>query len=117
MESLKKFLINSFAQMPCIEGMKDNKLLLVTAAGTIYGTLVTSVGDTVDTVNLLTSASERMASTYCEKNGISHNFFLDGNDGYIPLKDVTIRNGNTESTMPFLCVFYDQIIGISLAGL
>lgn len=117
MESLKKFLITSFAQMPCVEGMEQNKLILITAAGTICGAPVTSIDDTVDVANLFTSTAKQMASVYREENDISPDALLNDTDGYIPLKDVIIRNGNTNFTMPFLCVFLDQIIGISLGNL
>ena len=42
-----------------------------------------------------------------------------GNDGYIILKDVKIRStsSNTITHMPFMVVFYDQIIGVSIGNI
>ena len=103
--------------------MKPNNLLLVTTAGVISGTPVASIDDTDNTDNTtdlatsLTSVAHQMAITYRKENNISPNSPLDNTDGYIALKDVTIRNGNTGIDTPFLCVFFDQIIGISFGNI
>lgn len=117
MESLKKYLVAHFAQMPCVEGMENNELILITAAGIISGTFAIATDDVSDPANLLAATTNELAHVYREDCGIPVDATLDGNDGCIALKDVTIRNGQNTFNTPFLCVFFDQIIGASLGKL
>lgn len=116
MDSLKKFIISNFSEMPSISGLENNRVMLITAAGIIYGTPAVAEDDLNDPVNLLTKSLDTFANIYHEHNNIPDNTLLDGNDGAIALKNVTICTENNKFNTPFLCVFFDQIIGVSLGN-
>lgn len=117
MDSLKKCIITIFSNMPSIDGLEKNKVMLVTAAGIIYGTPAVLDDDLNDPANLLCKSVKTFADAYREHNNIPDNTFLDGNDGAVTLKDVTICSENFKINTPFLCVFFDQIIGVSLGNI
>lgn len=117
MDSLKKNTILSFSRIPSIKGMENNDVILITAAGAISGTLIKETYADNDIEGILNTAATNSAIGYRKERGIADNVPLDGNDGFITLKDVTIRNGNTVLRQPFLCVFFDQIIGVSIGKL
>ena len=41
---------------------------------------------------------------------------LDGDDGFFTLKNVTIQSANTTANVPFMVVFFDQVIGVTIIG-
>lgn len=67
-----------------------------------------------DSSNLIAATCDKITCSYREDRNIPEGTMLDGNDGYIALKNVTINNGKNPFNIPFLCVFYDQIIGVSI---
>ena len=73
--------------------MENNELILVTAAGLISGKLVATTDDDLDAVNVLATLSSKFTNDYREDHDIPVDAILDGNDGYISLENVTIRNG------------------------
>lgn len=117
MKSLKKHLISHFACMPCVEGMENNEVILVTAIGLIRGTLATVTDDVTDSVNILTAIADKLTNAYREEHNLPDTAVINDNDGYIALKNVTIQNGQNTTSLPFLCVFFDQIIGVSVGNI
>lgn len=115
MESLKKYITTEFAGMAFNDSTKSNRLILVTSAGVIIGDPVISE-ETDSAISSLANVSKDIANEYREKNSIPDSP-LDGNDGFICLKNVTIKSPHTTTNIPFLNVFFDQIIGISLGNM
>lgn len=115
MESLKNYIIRGIATIPSIEGMEKNKIILVTSCGLIIGEIFKSTND-LSLSNAFFTAVDTIASTYLENNKLSPDFIPDGNDGYILLKNVTIKNTTGDIALPTLCVFYDQIIGATIGN-
>lgn len=117
METLKKHLTIGLAHMPQIEVLENNQLILVTAAGIISGSYTPSASESPNSSDVIVTTIDKLSEAYMEQHNIPNNALLDGNDGYITLTNVTIRNGQGTVNTPFLCVFFDQIIGISLGNL
>mgnify|MGYP004462421655 CR=1 FL=1 len=111
MSTLKKDLILKFSCMPTLPELANNHLLLVTATGVISGDIITdSESDTA--LSILAKVSKSIADDYKNDEGTTDS--LDGNDGFIALKNVTIKSSNCITTLDFLNVFFDQIIGVSI---
>lgn len=115
MESLKKYLIRGIATIPSIEGMEKNKIILVTSCGLIIGEIMKSTDD-LSLSNAFFTSVDTLTSMYLEDNKLSPDSVPDGNDGYILLKNVTIKNNTGDINLPILCVFYDQIIGATIGN-
>ena len=112
MDSFKKYIIRRFSELPLSELLFDNKLILATPSGIIMGT---PVFDEKSTEELpFTNFINSLGSIYREDHDISEDARLEGNDGYLYLKDVTIRNGVHCTSLPYMWVFYDQIVGVSI---
>ncbi|MGN0384569.1 MAG: hypothetical protein ACI4EX_01665 [Lachnospiraceae bacterium] len=112
MDSLKKRITSNFSNIPLVEGLENYKVVLVTPSGIIMGT---PVGNNEDDNDLfLTSFVNSVTDKYRKDHSIPDDEYLDGNDGFIYLKDVTIQNGAQNTSLPILCVFYDQIVGVSI---
>ena len=107
--SLKKETIVSFACLSDEKDLGNNKLVLVTTAGVITGTLAKSE-------NFLSKAVDHIIDQYRQDNGLDEKP-LNGNDGLLSLEDVTIMSGSKTFNIPFLTVFYDQIIGVSIGNI
>ena len=116
MESLKKYLIRCFKKMPTIDGMEKNSVILFTSAGIICGTPVGITDDVSNPADFLTETMKKLVKSYRDDNNISDEAFLDGNDGCVALKNVTIQNDQQKLNIPFLCVFIDQIVGVSIGS-
>lgn len=114
MESLKKHLITHLASITQVEGMENNEIILVTATGTITGSLAKVADDASDSVEILIKTTQHLISSYRENNNIPSDSTLDGNDGCILLKNARVQTDHGTLTYAFLCVFFDQIIGISV---
>lgn len=113
MQSLKKELITSWGVSTTIDALKDKRLVLLTPAGLIIGTFVSSAENTdSETMKFLYDFSSNVARDYKEENNITT--LLDGNDGFMSLKDVQINSGNFNLHLPFINIFYDQIIGVTI---
>lgn len=113
METLKKYVTTEFASMAF--NAKNDHLVLVTSAGIIMGDPAISE-ETDSATSSLVDISKDIAGEYRKNNNIPDSP-LDGNDGFICLKNVTVKSPHTTSHFSFLIVFFDQIIGISIGNM
>jgi len=118
--SFKKDLIQYYSLFANSEKSGENKLMLVTAAGIIYGTLIqlneSEPKDTKD-AELIAYITNQHAKEYCSKYQLSNDVSLPGGDGGIGLKDVSIKSANGTFCLPFLFVFYDQVIAATIGNI
>ncbi|MDU7338076.1 MAG: hypothetical protein E7L17_08180 [Clostridium sp.] len=128
--SLKKNIVSHMYSSLFSEFLESNSLILLTPMGVIKGKPV-DVKEALDKVSKNTDFSklssseiscgaiaqltENAADEYQKEFSIS--FPLKGNDGYIILKNVTFDNSNKSYNLPALVVFFDQIIGITIANI
>ena len=113
MHSLKKEIINSLSISPTVEGMSENKVTLVTAAGLITG--IPAVPPFSDKgVEFMDGLLKNLTNSYRTENSITANTRLDGNDGFVALTEVTLTSGNSVTSMNYLAVFFDQIIAVTI---
>lgn len=113
MESLKKYLSYSYYTLPLIDNFQDQKLIVVTTAGVIMGTPI-SKDDSDESIHGLYSVATNFANDYREEYSLDPEQRLDGNDGFMPLKDVTLHSGHNTFHFDFLNVFFDQIVAITI---
>ena len=114
--TLKKDLILSYAYLTESKSfdLDKNSILLLTPFGIISGKLLDrDVKYTDNALIVLNEINKQTSDKYLEE----HDSISD-NDGYIPLKDVTITCPNKSVfNMTSLNVFYDQVIGITMGNL
>ena len=115
MQSLKKELITRFCALSTVEGLESNRVVLLTPAGMIIGDLITENEET-ETNSLLSNFSYDIAHGYREENNLPDNP-LDGSDGFLCLKNVSIKSGTATFNIPYMNVFFDQIVGVSLGNI
>ncbi|MEG2255099.1 MAG: hypothetical protein RSC33_07215 [Vagococcus sp.] len=117
--SLKKILIQKYAFLTTSDELRANNLILLTAAGTIIGKMILDDPENQDTSsdNLISKISAEFATQYRTDNGIGDEEYLTGNDGFICLKDVQVISGVKTTNLPFLAVFYDEIIAATLGNI
>lgn len=108
--TIKKEMLRNLAVLTNMDGMENNEIILITAAGLIMGKLP---GE--DSKEILSKLAKSLSEKYFEEYEIKTT--LPGNDGYLILEDVTILSGQTRSNMPSAIVFHDQIIGITIGSL
>lgn len=113
METLKKYLAFSYYSLPLIDSLKDHKLVLVTPAGVIMGSPIAK-NESDDSISGLATVATDFVSDYRTKYSLDPEKPLDGNDGFLILKDVTLQSGTSTHHFDILNVFYDQIIAISI---
>lgn len=115
--SLKKSLIVAMSSIPSFEGLENNELILTTAAGNICGKLISDdqLDSETDLSGVIANICGEISKKYLD-NLSSTEFGVDGNDGYLFLTDVSIKScsSNFITHLPFMVVFYDQIIGVSI---
>lgn len=112
METLKKQIIRILSGATTVEGLENNKVIIVTAMGMIIGTPY--IEENYDESDLNHHAVPIVVKETADAYGTEN---IDGNDGFIMLSDVTIKNGvNNVTNVPSLVVFYDQIIGITIGS-
>ena len=120
-ESLKVSLINTFAAAQNVDGIKGNRLILVTGYGLISGIPFVETSDVVDDdrkLNLEEITSILIKETYKDRDRRNlKSDELSENDGFIVLTDVEITIGSSIANVPILSVFYDQIIGVTFGNL
>lgn len=116
--SLKKDLVLSFSCLPDIEGLEKNKLFLTTPLGLISGRFPTDEElENSENINaILVKMCSRVTSEYKSELSLSESESLPGDEGYLYLIDVEIKSPNQTYSIPFMVVFYDQIIGISIGS-
>ena len=113
MDSLKKYMIASFFSLPRTCDMKSCKIVLVTQAGVIIGS--PSEKDEADkAIQGLKDFSAMCSANYRQNHSLDDSQRLEGNDGYLILKDVQFKSGGATYTFNYLNVFFDQIIGVTL---
>ena len=112
METLKKKIIRALSTVTDAEALKKNEVIITTAFGLISGKVYN--GDNSETEDIATKFVADLTNGIAEAYGQEN---IEGNDGYIFLKDVTIRaGGNNIFYVRNLVVFYDQIIGITFGS-
>lgn len=114
MESLKKSLIFSYCTMPLIDGSNNEKIIIITHAGIIIGSPI-GKDESDESIHNMASISMAYADDYRKENSITELQSLDGNDGFIILKDVEFKSGAATHRFNVLTVFFDQIVGITVA--
>jgi len=116
MHSLKKEIVFKSSIIPMAGDKNAASVLFYTALGIINGTILEK-NESDLTLNLLAKTYHDITKRYKEEFGIEERQHLEGDDGFLMLKDVeiTMTNGNTRETN-FFVLFYDQIIGVSLSG-
>lgn len=112
--SLKKDLIRDFSIIPSIEGLEKNKLILITSFGIISGVVPVKEDDALTANTLLQKMSESSLIDYYNRYSIPDNESIEGSDGFISLIDVTVKTSSATYVFPFLNVFFDQVIGVTV---
>ena len=108
--------------VPEVEGLEKNDLILTTSAGIISGKLPSEqeIDDEKSLYGVLYKICNNTKEEYLKNiSSTDSEPVIVGNDGYIILKDVKIRStsSNTITHMPFMVVFYDQIIGVTVGNI
>lgn len=124
--SLKKQIVDEVYAFMATEAFQGNYLILLTAAGTILGKPVLETeAQYEDLENGMLNDKNAVALTFemideskrQYKKYVPDNSPLSGNDGYILLKDVTVRaNDGVRLNFSTMIVFYDQIIGVTFGN-
>lgn len=118
MTSIKKDLLIAFTMLESTSRDENPAhLILVTSAGVISGLPVTEHEEKGTITSNLLDFIGTVIKEHKESNNIEDYKLAEGLDGFFSLKDVTIRSGNSTYTLPFLTVFYDQIVGVSVGNL
>jgi hypothetical protein len=126
--SLKKSLIQGFCGALSLKPLKSNNIAIVTTYGIISGEpyFVSEVpkvenkeiinGELTETgsFEFIAEFIRTIESEYQKQHNAS--FPLVGNDGYILLKNATIKNSTSTQVFNELIVFIDEIIGISFVS-
>ena len=115
MTTLKKDLIRQFAAMTSLETMKDSRLVLLTPAGMIVGTAIPKE-EADPNVASMTKVTSELARGYYKENRLPTDAPLENNDGFFMLKNVLLQSGGTTAQIPFLVIFFDQVIAVSIIG-
>lgn len=117
--SLKKELTLYFSHLPSVDGLNENKLILATPLGLITGRFPTEEKcDDVDNINaILSKLCAKITNDYKTELSLSETDHLPDDEGYLYLVDVEIKTPSNNFTLPFMVVFYDQIIGISIGNI
>lgn len=114
--SLKKTIIKYFANIPNIEDLKNNNLILFTTSGIISGKLLLESTENSNN-KVFSDIVEDVINTYRSDNSLDELKPLNDNDGFLMMENVVIFESNRSINMPFMIVFFDQITGISIGNL
>lgn len=117
--SLKKSLIIAMSCVPEVEGLERNDLLLTTPIGIISGKLPSDqeMNDEKSMCDIFCRICDNTKEEYLKNiSSTDSDPVIAGNDGYIFLKDVKIKStsSTTITSIPFMIVFFGQIIGVSV---
>ncbi|MBD5449698.1 MAG: hypothetical protein HDR28_06010 [Lachnospiraceae bacterium] len=115
MESLKKTLIRIYSAIPFMDKLKDQKLIIITHAGIITGIPIAK-DECNEIDNEMASMSLMCIEGYRKEHSIDESQPIDGNDGFISLKDVDFKSGALTCHFNILNVFFDQIVGITIGN-
>lgn len=106
-DTLKKQIIRTIALATKSDGLKKNRIIIVTSAGIISGKILDE-GDAALEKLFFAEFLREVADQYGVDN-------VDGNDRYLHLTDARIRLGNgADVNIGNIVIFYDQIAGISI---
>jgi hypothetical protein len=106
-DTLKKQIIRTIALATKSDGLKMNRIIIVTSAGIISGKILDE-GDAALEKLFFAELLREVADQYGVDN-------VDGNDGHLHLTDARIRLGNgADVNIGNIVIFYDQIAGISI---
>ena len=109
--SLKKSMIMGFSLLPTIDALKGNKLVLLTPAGVVTGILEEEDAEDMKTASgLIKSTVSTVEDNYFKESTV------ENNDGFMLLRQVTLMIGNNTFNFESFVVFFDQIIGVSIAA-
>jgi len=119
--SQKKELVHDFWQLSGHPELHNGKLIIITAAGLITGVPAERQIDAdykdLEKRQFFTKFFDDSIRMYRKKHDMPDEESTSGNDGAIALQDVVIHSGIKQTSMPFLVVFYDQIIGVTIGNL
>lgn len=98
--------------------LRDNKIVVSTAAGIFVGNLFSEECTYTDSNSVLShvmvNAFHDVSQSYLKEHSIDS---PDNNDGYFCLENVQLVNGNVRTNFPFIVLFYDQVIGITVGNI
>ena len=111
--TLKKRLIWSYIPSTEVKDsdLSKNSIIIVTPFGIVSGKLLDyNNEDNSKDYTLFNQINKLASETFREENES-----IPGNNGFIPLKEVTITSSTgAKYNLPALNVFYDQVIGITI---
>ena len=106
-DTLKKQIIRTIALATKCDGLKRNRIIVVTSSGIISGKIL-GEDDVAPEKLFFAELLGEVTDQYGADN-------VDGNDGYLHLTDARIRLGNgADVNIGNIVIFYDQIAGISI---
>ena len=115
MTTLKKEIIVAALAATNSDILGDNKIIVSTAAGIFIGDLISEECTPVDSNSVSSHALVKVfndiSCEYKEKHS------LDNSDGYFCLENVQLLNGSNRTSFPFVVLFFDQVIGISIGNI
>ena len=106
--TLKKMVINDLSLLSLPSEFGKNQLILITAAGIISGELPEDSDEEKNdfsSVDVISKFIGKIGTDYKKEYEIPDDQWISGNDGYVVLKNVTIRNGSCTTNVPVLAVF------------
>lgn len=113
--TLKKTMISSLFLSLKEPAFKDNKLQIVTSFGIIEGLPFNPDDPNLEyEKKVFFDFVSGIAKVYLEDLPAESN--IDGNDGYLLLKDVVLRNFSSKNVtnLQTLVVFFDQILAVTI---
>lgn len=120
--NLKKYLSISYATIAEKIG-PNNKIILHTSNGTILGIPIFSdqeLSDTFDQEKIhegMTILTHNLIDAYKKDNYKNQEDKLSDEDSVLLLKDVTIIGNGNRYNSPFLVLFVNEIIGLSIGNI
>lgn len=116
--SLKKDIVMRFSFLPEVKGLEKNKIVIITSLGIITGRFPTDeeVEDVNNSNAIFSKLSTTIVNDYKNELSLSETDKLPGDEGFLYLVDVEIKSPGNSYNLPFMIVFYDQIIGISIGN-
>ena len=115
MQTLKKHSIASTLVMATLDELKNNNIIVFTPAGIFSGKPITDDTDISDSnnigYNIISKCLEEETTRFMKENSLES---ADGNDGYFFLKDVQLISNNIRTNIPYVVLYYDQVIGITI---
>lgn len=117
--SLKKSIALHLSSLLENENLEGHKLILSTSSGTICGRFPTEeeLADEDTVYAALAEMCQNIGNNYKNELGLQADDSLPGDEGYLFLVDVQILTGMKAIDLPFIIVFYDEIVGISFGHL